>query len=40
MKGAKDIGEIIERLKTNYGIDVSQDEFETYQAEILRRASD
>ena len=38
--GANDVEEIIERLKTNYGIDVTQDEFETYQAEILRRASD
>ena len=40
MKGAKDLGESMERLKDNFGIDLTKDEFEVYQAEILRRTSD
>jgi len=40
MKGAKDLGEIMERLKANFGIDLTKDELEVYQAEILRRTSD
>jgi len=37
---AEDIGEIIERLKTKFGIDLTEDEFKVYQSEIMRRASD
>ena len=38
--GDKDTGAIIERLKTKFGIDLTEDEFEVYQSEIMRRASD
>jgi len=38
--GANDTGAIIERLKTKFGIDLTEDEFEVYQSEIMRRASD
>ena len=38
--GANDTGTIIERLKTKFGIDLTEDEFEVYQSEIMRRASD
>ena len=40
MAGANDTGAIIERLKTKFGIDLTEDEFEVYQSEIMRRASD
>ena len=38
--GANDTGAIIERLKTKFGIVLTEDEFEIYQSEIMRRASD
>jgi hypoxanthine phosphoribosyltransferase len=38
--GDNDTGAIIERLKTKFGIDLTEDEFEVYQSEIMRRASD
>ena len=38
--GTNDTGAIIERLKTKFGIDLTEDEFEVYQSEIMRRASD
>lgn len=39
-EGANDTGAIIERLKTKFGIDLTEDEFDVYQSEIMRRASD